>query len=85
MIEWGVGQFCKDSDEDFWKRVKRNTRRYISLFAEAIDEIMPQPTEVFSVDEDCDVLMTQRVDEGADSQDNLDPLKKMPAEIKRFL
>ncbi|XP_074591820.1 DNA replication licensing factor MCM7 [Curcuma longa] len=76
--------FCKDSDEDFWKRVKHNTRRYINLFAEAIDEIMPQPTEVFSVDEDCDVLMTQRVDEGADSQDNLDPLKKMPAEIKRF-
>ncbi|KAG6500992.1 DNA replication licensing factor MCM7-like [Zingiber officinale] len=76
--------FCKDSDEDFWNRVKHNTRRYINLFAEAIDEIMPQPTEVFSVDEDCDVLMTQRVDEGADSQDNLDPLKKMPAEIKRF-
>lgn len=65
--------------------MRENTRRYISIFAEVIDELMPEPTEVFPVDEDRDILMTQRVDDGSDTQDNSDPLQKMPPEIKRFL
>ncbi|ONM01182.1 DNA replication licensing factor MCM7 [Zea mays] len=75
----------KDVDEEFLQRVTENTRRYIGIFAEAMDEIMPEPTEAYTVDEDQDILMTQRVDEGADGgADGTDPLQKMPPEIKRF-
>ncbi|XP_064951277.1 DNA replication licensing factor MCM7-like [Musa acuminata AAA Group] len=74
----------KDLDEAFLQRVTENTRRYINIFAEAIDELMPEPTEVFPVDEDRDILMTQRVDDGMDNVDNSDPLQKMPSEIRRF-
>ena len=63
----------KDVDEEFLQRVTDNTRRYIGIFAE-------------SMDEDRDILMTQRVDEGADGgADGTDPLQGMPPEIKRFL
>uniref|UniRef100_M8BNG1 DNA replication licensing factor MCM7 n=1 Tax=Aegilops tauschii TaxID=37682 RepID=M8BNG1_AEGTA len=75
----------KDVDEEFLQRVTENTKRYIGIFAEAVDELMPEPTEAFAVDEDRDILMTQRVDEGADGgADGTDPLQRMPPEIKRF-
>ncbi|ONK81309.1 uncharacterized protein A4U43_C01F27670 [Asparagus officinalis] len=74
----------KDLEEEFLIRVTENTRRYISIFAEAVDELMPEPTEVFSLDEDHDILMTQRADDGTDNADNSDPHQKMPPEIKRF-
>ncbi|RWR94283.1 DNA replication licensing factor MCM7 [Cinnamomum micranthum f. kanehirae] len=74
----------KDLDEEFLQRVTENTRRYISVFAEAVDELMPEPTEAFPVDEDHDILMTQRSEEGTENLDNSDPLRKMPPEIKRF-
>uniref|UniRef100_A0ACD5YJN3 Uncharacterized protein n=2 Tax=Avena sativa TaxID=4498 RepID=A0ACD5YJN3_AVESA len=75
----------KDVDEEFLQRVTENTKRYIGIFAEAVDELMPEPTEAFTVDEDRDILMTQRVDEGADGgADGTDPLQRMPPEIKRF-
>lgn len=74
----------KDLDEEFLQRVTENTRRYISIFAEAVDELMPEPTEAFPVDEDHDILMTQRSEEGTENLDNSDPLRKMPPEIKRF-
>lgn len=65
-------------------RVTENTKRYITIFAEAVDELMPEPTEVFSLDEDHDILMTQRAEDGTDNADNSDPFRKMPPEIKRF-
>ncbi|RLN01070.1 Protein PROLIFERA [Panicum miliaceum] len=75
----------KDVDEEFLQRVTENTRRYIGIFSEAMDELMPEPTEAYTVDEDRDILMTQRVDEGADGgADGTDPLQRMPPEIKRF-
>ncbi|GJM95446.1 hypothetical protein PR202_ga12183 [Eleusine coracana subsp. coracana] len=75
----------KDVDEEFLQRVTENTRRYIGIFADAIDELMPEPTEAYTVDEDRDILMTQRVDEGVDGgADGTDPLQRMPPEIKRF-
>nr|CAB3466165.1 unnamed protein product [Digitaria exilis] len=75
----------KDVDEEFLQRVTENTRRYIGLFAEAMDELMPEPTETYTVDEDRDILMTQRVDEVGDGgADGTDPLHRMPPEIKRF-
>lgn len=70
-------------DEEFLKRVTENTRRYIGIFADAIDELMPEPTEAFP-DDDHDILMTQRNEEGIGNMDGSDPLQKMPPEIKRF-
>ncbi|GFP91871.1 DNA replication licensing factor mcm7 [Phtheirospermum japonicum] len=34
----------KDLDEEFLRRVTENTRRYIGIFADAIDELLPEPT-----------------------------------------
>jgi len=50
---------------DEWSRLakaaKKNTQRYLSLFADAADEVMPLPTSAFEGTEDVfDVLMRQR-------------------------
>ncbi|KAJ4779748.1 DNA helicase [Rhynchospora pubera] len=75
----------KGLEEGFWERVVGNTRRYVGIFAEAVDELMPEPTEAILADEDRDILMTQRVDETSDSADpTADSHQKMPSEIKRF-
>ncbi|KAL6975288.1 Mcm2-7 hexameric complex component [Sarracenia purpurea var. burkii] len=73
----------KDLDEDFLGRITENTWRYIGIFADAIDELMPEPTEAFP-DDDQDILMTQRSEEGTENTDGSDPLQRMPPEIKRF-
>lgn len=76
----------KGLEEVFWERVIGNTRRYVGIFADAVDELMPEPTEAVAADEDRDILMTQRVDETSDSADpTIDAHQKMPSEIKRFL
>lgn len=66
------------------RRVTENTRRYVGVFATAIDELLPEPTEVF-VDDDHDILMTQRSEEGNENSDRSDPQQKMPVDIKRLL
>ena len=81
FLLWGF-QY-KDLDEEFLSRVTDNTRRYIGIFSNAIDELMPEPTEDFT-DDDHDILMTQRSDEGAEGTDGSDPRQKMPPEIKRY-
>lgn len=73
----------KDLDEEFLNRVIENTRRYIGIFADAIDELMPAPTETFT-DDDHDILMTQRSDEGTEGADGSDPRQRMPPEIRRY-
>jgi DNA replication licensing factor MCM7 len=73
----------KDFDEEFLRRVTENTRRYIGIFADAIDDLLPEPTEAFT-DDDHDILMTQRSDEGPENMDGSDPHQKMPPEIKRY-
>ncbi|KAL8089301.1 DNA replication licensing factor MCM7 [Apium graveolens] len=73
----------KDLDEEFVRRVTENTRRYIGIFAEAIDVLMPDPTEAFP-DDDHDILMTQRTEEEPDGTEKVDSKQRMPPEIKRF-
>ncbi|KAL4566957.1 hypothetical protein LXL04_022527 [Taraxacum kok-saghyz] len=63
----------KDLDEEFVGRVTENTRRYVGFFADAIDELIPEPTEAFQ-DDDLDILMTQRAEEGNDNADGTDPI-----------
>ncbi|KAL8138958.1 hypothetical protein V2J09_004959 [Rumex salicifolius] len=73
----------KDSDDEFLRRVTENTKRYIGIFADAIDEILPEPTEPFPDDEH-DILMTQRSVDGTENNDGSDPRQQMPPDIKRF-
>ncbi|GLT56872.1 hypothetical protein SLA2020_298870 [Shorea laevis] len=62
----------------------KNTRRYIGIFASAVDELLPAPTE--DIPDDIPILMTQRADDrnGTENADATNPLKKMPPEIKRY-
>uniref|UniRef100_A0A1J3GWA5 DNA replication licensing factor MCM7 n=1 Tax=Noccaea caerulescens TaxID=107243 RepID=A0A1J3GWA5_NOCCA len=73
----------KDGDEEFFRRLTENTRRYVSIFSSAIDELLPEPTEAFP-DDDHDILMTQRADDGTENADVPDPRQQIPSEIKRF-
>ncbi|KAL3517377.1 hypothetical protein ACH5RR_019966 [Cinchona calisaya] len=73
----------KDLDEEFLRRVTENTRRYIQIFSNAIDELMPEATEPFP-DDDQDILMTQRSEEATENADASDHQQKMPPEIKRY-
>uniref|UniRef100_K3W9A1 DNA replication licensing factor MCM7 n=1 Tax=Globisporangium ultimum (strain ATCC 200006 / CBS 805.95 / DAOM BR144) TaxID=431595 RepID=K3W9A1_GLOUD len=53
-----------EHDEELVRRIMRNTRRYISLFAEAIDENLPVPTRDISDSQDVlDVLRLHRAQE----------------------
>lgn len=72
-----------DDFHEFIGRLTENTRRYVSIFSSAIDELLPEPTEAFP-DDDHDILMTQRADDGTDNADVSDPRQQIPSEIKRF-
>lgn len=51
----------EDSSTDLVFRIRNNTRRYISLFSEVVDSIMPLPTKDISEhDEVIDVILHQR-------------------------
>ena len=42
-------------------RIRRNARRYISLFSEVVDALMPEPTkDISEQDEVIDVILHQR-------------------------
>ncbi|CAH8273459.1 unnamed protein product [Arabidopsis lyrata] len=73
----------KGDIEDFLGRLTENTRRYVSIFSAAVDELLPEPTEAFP-DDDHDILMTQRAEDGTDNADVSDPHQQIPSEIKRF-
>ncbi|XP_024527474.1 DNA replication licensing factor MCM7 isoform X1 [Selaginella moellendorffii] len=66
------------------QRIRTNTKRYLGLFAEAIDEILPDPTVPIDVDDDYEVLMRQRNNDPSENADNADPRQTLPAEIKRY-
>ncbi|KAG2331229.1 hypothetical protein Bca52824_002409 [Brassica carinata] len=57
-----------DEFHEFMTRLTENTRRYVSIFSSAIDELLPEPTEAFP-DDDHDILMTQRAENGTDNAD----------------
>lgn len=42
-------------------RIQNNTRRYVGLFSEVVDKLMPQPTkDISDQDEVIDVILHQR-------------------------
>ncbi|GAB2226452.1 hypothetical protein Droror1_Dr00022260 [Drosera rotundifolia] len=74
----------KDSDDEFIRRVTENTKRYVGVFADAIDALLPEATEPLPEDDHDVLMMTQRSQDGAENADGSDPQQHMPPEIKRF-
>ena len=84
-INLGDVKDSKDADLSFVERVRTNARRYVGLFADAIDDLLPEPNIPLARDEDFDVFLSQRTEEVPDQMDVVDPQQKLPAEIKRYL
>ncbi|TMW59668.1 hypothetical protein Poli38472_004737 [Pythium oligandrum] len=79
-----------ENDDSFVRRITRNTRRYIALFSEAIDENLPSPTRDVSDSQDVlDVLRMHRAQELAQQQqqtsgsDAVNPTNIFPAALMR--
>ncbi|EQC41872.1 minichromosome maintenance protein 7 (cell division control protein 47) [Saprolegnia diclina VS20] len=76
-----------ENDEDFVRNVMRNTRRYVSLFSDAVDDILPPPSRDISEAHDVlDVLRLHRVQEAATENDAPVDLATVfpPALMRRF-
>ncbi|KAL9271938.1 DNA replication licensing factor MCM7-like protein [Drosera capensis] len=63
----------KDSDDEFIRRVTENTKRYVGVFADAIDALLPEPTQPLPEDDHDVLMMTQRSQDGAENADGSDP------------
>ncbi|KAJ0400619.1 hypothetical protein ATCC90586_008486 [Pythium insidiosum] len=79
-----------ENDDAFVGRIVRNTRRYMVLFAEAIDDILPAPTRDISDSQDVlDVLRIHRAQELAQQQqqtsgtDTVNPANVFPPALMR--
>ncbi|KAG1712806.1 hypothetical protein DVH05_000541 [Phytophthora capsici] len=91
-------QIFEKDDANFVSRIVRNARRYISLFADAVDENLPPPTRDISDSQDVlDVLRMSRAQEVAqqrqteDNEDGSQPAANVntanifpPALMRRF-
>ena len=80
--------FNKESEIELVELILKNTRRYVKLFCEAIDKIMPQKDKRFKDEESEeieDIILRQREQnlennpEGNSKSDK----SKLPPEIKR--
>ncbi|KAI0748473.1 MCM-domain-containing protein [Daedaleopsis nitida] len=62
-------------------RIRRNTRRYVSIFSAVIDSVMPEPTKDISENDDpIDIVLRQRQDQN----DNLEAgQQQFPAHLLR--
>ncbi|GJJ12527.1 hypothetical protein Clacol_006770 [Clathrus columnatus] len=57
-------------------RIRNNTRRYVQLFSEVVDELMPSPTRDISYhDEVIDVILHQRQERDAQNQEEGRPAR----------
>lgn len=58
---------------DLVYRIRNNTRRYVDLFSEVVDELMPTPTKDISEhDEVIDVILHQR----RERNDHMEPMQE---------
>lgn len=74
-----------EKDNTLADRVSSNTRRYVTIFSQAIDAIMPSPSPdaPTPVDDVYDVLMKTRLNEHQDTPDNKESAHNLPPEIRR--
>jgi DNA replication licensing factor MCM7 len=63
-------------------RIRNNAKRYILLFSDVIDKLMPEPTRDISHDDDVlDVIMHQRREKTAQNEE--DGLAGFPPQLMR--
>lgn len=54
-------------------RIQNNTRRYVGLFSDVVDKLMPQPTkDISDQDEVIDVILHQRRERNEQLEGNQD-------------
>lgn len=64
-----VREFQERTDGFLHLSVMRNTRRYVQLFSEVVDELMPTPTVDISNDDDVlDVILHQRTEKTQENE-----------------
>ncbi|CAM6124682.1 unnamed protein product [Calypogeia fissa] len=73
-----------NTDADLVHSVISNTKRYIGLFADAIDELLPNPTIPLPRDDEGVELLQQRTQDLHDGLENNDPHNRLPPELKRL-
>jgi DNA replication licensing factor MCM7 len=53
------------------QRIRNNSRRYVMLFSEVVDNLMPPPTKDITQEDDVlDVIMHQRREKNAENEAN---------------
>eukprot|EP00850_Spirogloea_muscicola_P023878 SM000399S14704 [mRNA] locus=s399:46565:50072:- [translate_table: standard] len=62
---------------------RSNAKRYLSLLADAVDDLLPQPTVELVEEDICDVLLRQRTADNPDAAGGQDPLNQLPPELRR--
>eukprot|EP00850_Spirogloea_muscicola_P008010 SM000042S15277 [mRNA] locus=s42:148:3666:+ [translate_table: standard] len=62
---------------------RSNAKRYLSLLADAVDDLLPQPTVELVEEDICDVLLRQRTADNPDAAGGQDPLNQLPSELRR--
>ncbi|ETV95484.1 hypothetical protein H310_10955 [Aphanomyces invadans] len=76
-----------ENDEGFVRNIVRNTRRYVTLFSDAVDEILPPPSrDITQAHDVLDVLRLHRVQEATTDPDHPVDVRTIfpPALMRRF-
>ena len=82
VIEVELEDVYEHLGEEMAEKIKENTKRYIEIFAEAIDELMPEPVGDVGPPDVADVLMRQRGSrENADA--GSDEMQAVPPQLRR--
>lgn len=64
------------------QRIQGNARRYVLLFSEVVDELMPRPTkDITNDDEVVEVILHQRREKN--QENGVDDLALFPAQLLR--
>ncbi|KAF0689972.1 Aste57867_18616 [Aphanomyces stellatus] len=76
-----------DNDEGFVRNIMRNARRYVTLFSDAVDEILPPPSrDITEAHDVLDVLRLQRAQESTVDPEHPVDVRTIfpPALMRRF-
>jgi len=80
VVEVELEDVYEHLGEEMAEKIQGNAKRYIELLAEAIDDVMPQPTEDIAEPDVADILMQQR---GRATDAGPDPMQAVPPQLKR--
>jgi len=78
-------EFCSTEERfrDFVSDIQSNARRYISIFSEAADDLMPESTFSVAEEDSFDVLMRQREQAEVNTLNPEDSAQRLPDVLRR--